>query len=101
MLAQMQKEMSLERVEKLMDQSREGVEYQREIDEALASTMSPEEEEEVQRELAALEAEHLVRLKLSMVLWSSDGRQVVQTTCKSCPTALWLVALLFPFVARC
>ncbi|RSH88279.1 Vacuolar protein sorting-associated protein 20 [Apiotrichum porosum] len=56
-LAQLQKEMSLDRVERLMDSSREGIEYQREIDEALMSNMSPEEEEEVQAELARLEAE--------------------------------------------
>lgn len=59
-LAQLQKEMSLDRVERLMDSSREGIEYQREIDEALMSNMSPEEEEEVQAELARLEAEAMV-----------------------------------------
>ncbi|TXT13360.1 hypothetical protein VHUM_00727 [Vanrija humicola] len=58
-LKQLQAEVSLERVEKLMDQSREGIEYQREIDEALASQMSPEEEEAVQRELEELQREAL------------------------------------------
>ncbi|WWC96231.1 hypothetical protein V866_003098 [Kwoniella sp. B9012] len=58
-LKQLHAEMSLERVEKLMDQTREGVEYQREIDEALMSRMSPEEEEAVQEELERLQQEAL------------------------------------------
>ncbi|ADV21946.1 charged multivesicular body protein 6 [Cryptococcus gattii Ru294] len=58
-LGELQKEMSLERVDRLMDQTREGVEYQREIDEALMSKMSPEEEEAVQEELERLQREAL------------------------------------------
>ncbi|OCF30428.1 charged multivesicular body protein 6 [Kwoniella heveanensis BCC8398] len=58
-LKQLHAEMSLEKVEKLMDQTREGVEYQREIDEALMSRMSPEEEEAVQAELEELQREAL------------------------------------------
>ncbi|OWZ32331.1 charged multivesicular body protein 6 [Cryptococcus neoformans C23] len=58
-LGELQKEMSLERVDRLMDQTREGVEYQREIDEALMSKMSPEEEEAVQEELERLQKEAL------------------------------------------
>ncbi|GFZ45079.1 hypothetical protein JCM24511_02805 [Saitozyma sp. JCM 24511] len=56
-LKQLHKEMSLERVERLMDQTRDGVEYQQEIDEALMSQMSPEEEEAVQAELERLQQE--------------------------------------------
>lgn len=59
-LKQLQKEMSLERVEKLMDETREGVEYQKEVDDALQSSMSAEDEEAVQRELEALQAEQIV-----------------------------------------
>lgn len=59
-LKQLQKEMSLERVEKLMDETREGVEYQKEIDNELQSSMSAEDEEAVQRELEALQAEQMV-----------------------------------------
>ncbi|KLT40431.1 Snf7-domain-containing protein [Cutaneotrichosporon oleaginosum] len=58
-LKALQAEVSLERVERIMDESREGVAYQREIDEALASHMSPEEEEEVLRELDALQREQM------------------------------------------
>ncbi|WVQ96617.1 hypothetical protein IAU59_003722 [Kwoniella sp. CBS 9459] len=58
-LKQLHAEMSLEKVEKLMDQTREGVEYQREIDESLMSRMSPEEEEAVQAELEQLQREAL------------------------------------------
>ncbi|WVQ83019.1 hypothetical protein IAT38_005157 [Cryptococcus sp. DSM 104549] len=56
-LKELHAEMSLERVDRLMDQTREGVEYQREIDEALMSKMSPEEEDEVQAELERLQQE--------------------------------------------
>lgn len=59
-LKQLQKEMSLERVEKLMDETRDGVEYQKEIDDALQSSMSAEDEEAVQRELEVLQAEQMV-----------------------------------------
>jgi hypothetical protein len=78
-LKQLHAEMSLDKVEGLMDQTREGVERQRvrchlskkdpnctdivsqEVDEALASQMSPEEEDAVQAELAELEREAAVR----------------------------------------
>lgn len=63
-LKQLQKEMSLERVEKLMDETREGVEYQKEIDDALQSSMSAEDEEAVQRELEQLQAEQMVSYSL-------------------------------------
>lgn len=59
-LKQLQKEMSLERVEKLMDETRDGIEYQKEIDNELQSSMSAEDEEAVQRELEALQAEQMV-----------------------------------------
>ncbi|WVQ73120.1 hypothetical protein IAR50_002684 [Cryptococcus sp. DSM 104548] len=56
-LKELHKEMSIERVDKLMDQTREGIEYQREVDEALMSKMSPEEEDAVQEELERLQKE--------------------------------------------
>lgn len=59
-LKALQAEVNLDRVERIMDESREGVEYQREIDEALASHMSPEEEEAVLRELEELQREQMV-----------------------------------------
>lgn len=59
-LKQLQSEYSLERVEKLMDTTHEGVAYQREIDETLMSKMSSEEEEAVLKELEALEREQMV-----------------------------------------
>ncbi|BEJ15568.1 hypothetical protein CspHIS471_0501730 [Cutaneotrichosporon sp. HIS471] len=58
-LKTLQAEVNLDRVERIMDESREGIEYQREIDEALASNMSPEEEEDVLRELEALQREQM------------------------------------------
>ncbi|KAH8088103.1 hypothetical protein HD553DRAFT_340220 [Filobasidium floriforme] len=56
-LGELQKEMSLERAESIVDRVGEGVAAQREIDEALMSKMSPEEEEAVQAEFAQLERE--------------------------------------------
>ncbi|PVG04827.1 Snf7-domain-containing protein [Serendipita vermifera] len=56
-LAQIHKEMSIENVEKLMSETREAIEYQKEIDELLSSKMSADEEEEVMKELQALQDE--------------------------------------------
>ncbi|KAF8597732.1 hypothetical protein BDV93DRAFT_452321 [Ceratobasidium sp. AG-I] len=50
-------EMSLEDVEKLMEETAEAVAYQKEIDEMLTSQMTVDEEESVQRELEQLQAE--------------------------------------------
>ncbi|KAF8647956.1 hypothetical protein AX16_006488 [Volvariella volvacea WC 439] len=58
-LKQLHKETSLEAVEKLMDETQEAREYQREISEMLASTLSMDEKEEVQSELLQLQAEVL------------------------------------------
>ncbi|KAG8903704.1 Vacuolar protein sorting-associated protein 20 [Tulasnella sp. 408] len=58
-LKQIHSEMDIEKVQKLMDDTAEGIRYQREIDEMLMSTMSVEEEEAVQLELAQLQAEAL------------------------------------------
>lgn len=76
-LKQLQREMSLERVEKLMDETREGVEYQKEIDNELQSSMSAEDEEAVQRELEQLQAEQMVSLvaDAKLTLPAQDSRR--------------------------
>lgn len=51
------KEMSLDRVEKIMDESADGIAYQQEVSDMLANQITNSEEEEVQAELEALEAE--------------------------------------------
>ncbi|EGG01057.1 uncharacterized protein MELLADRAFT_92804 [Melampsora larici-populina 98AG31] len=56
-LKEIHKEMNLESVEKLMSDTTEAIAYQKEIDEMMMSKMSVEEEEEVQRELEALQAQ--------------------------------------------
>ncbi|KZO96259.1 hypothetical protein CALVIDRAFT_140012 [Calocera viscosa TUFC12733] len=58
-LKEMHKEMSLEQVERLMEDTAEAVAYQREVDEMLMSSMTVEEEEAVQRELQQLQVEQL------------------------------------------
>ncbi|CCO34506.1 Charged multivesicular body protein 6 AltName: Full=Chromatin-modifying protein 6 [Rhizoctonia solani AG-1 IB] len=52
-------EMSLEDVEKLMEETAEAVAYQNEIDQMLTSQMTVDEEEAVQKELEQLQAEAL------------------------------------------
>ncbi|KAL7421851.1 Vacuolar protein sorting-associated protein 20 [Cryptotrichosporon argae] len=61
-LSQLQAEMSLERVERLMDRTAAGVEYQREVDAALQSQMSGEDEDAVLRELAQMERDALPQI---------------------------------------
>ncbi|BGP33362.1 Vacuolar protein sorting-associated protein 20 [Rhodotorula toruloides] len=56
-LKQLNKEMDLAMVEKLMDDTREGIAYQEEVGALLSSRMSAQDEEDVQAELAALQAE--------------------------------------------
>ncbi|WFD38661.1 Vacuolar protein sorting-associated protein 20 [Malassezia japonica] len=56
-LKEIHKEVSIERVEELMDRTAEAQDYQREIDERLASQLTADEQEEVENELAALAAE--------------------------------------------
>ncbi|KAH7104601.1 Snf7-domain-containing protein [Auriculariales sp. MPI-PUGE-AT-0066] len=54
-LKQIHKEMNIESVEKLLDETQEAQAYQREIDEMLMSQMTADEEDAVQEELAELE----------------------------------------------
>lgn len=58
-LKELNKEMSLDKVEKLMDETAEGIAYQKEVSDLLASRITVDDEAEVQAELAALEAEAL------------------------------------------
>ncbi|KAI8872171.1 hypothetical protein GQ42DRAFT_161520 [Ramicandelaber brevisporus] len=57
-LEQINKELSLERVEKLMDDTAEAIEYQREVEDALMGALSTVDEAEIEEELDALVAEH-------------------------------------------
>lgn len=56
-LQQLSAEVLIERVERLMDDTAEGVAYQQEVSEMLGTALSPEMEDEVEDELAALERE--------------------------------------------
>ncbi|KAJ7169767.1 Snf7 family [Mycena filopes] len=58
-LKEIHKEMNIESVEKLMDETQEAREYQREIGELLANNLTADEEDAVQDELSQLEAEAL------------------------------------------
>ncbi|KAF7306817.1 hypothetical protein MIND_00473400 [Mycena indigotica] len=56
-LKQIHKEMSIEAVEKLMDETQEAREYQKEIGDLLANNLTADEEDAVQEELRQLAAE--------------------------------------------
>ncbi|GAA6023326.1 hypothetical protein JCM8202_004615 [Rhodotorula sphaerocarpa] len=56
-LKQLNKEMDLATVERLMDDTREGIAYQEEVSAMLSSRMSAQDEEDVLAELATLQAE--------------------------------------------
>lgn len=56
-LKQINREMSLESVERLMEESQEGIRYQREVSEMLGNVMSNEMEDEVEEEMERLERE--------------------------------------------
>ncbi|KAJ7038317.1 Snf7 family [Mycena alexandri] len=56
-LKEIHKEMNIESVEKLMDETQEAREYQREIGEILANNLTADEEDAVQDELSQLEVE--------------------------------------------
>nr|XP_054763239.1 charged multivesicular body protein 6-like [Lytechinus pictus] len=61
-LKKMHQMMSLEDVEKIMDETREGVEYQNEIDELLAGGLTEEDEEAVLAELSQITGESEITL---------------------------------------
>ncbi|KAG0139198.1 hypothetical protein CROQUDRAFT_513410 [Cronartium quercuum f. sp. fusiforme G11] len=62
-LKEIHKEMNLDSVEKLMSDTAEAVAYQREIDGLMMSKMSADEEEDVQRELAILQAQETAKIE--------------------------------------
>lgn len=53
-LKQIHKEMTLEAVEKLMDETQEGIRYQKEVSEMLAGVMTNDDEDEVEEEMERL-----------------------------------------------
>ncbi|KAF9517589.1 hypothetical protein BS47DRAFT_510325 [Hydnum rufescens UP504] len=56
-LTEIHKEMSLEGVEKLMEETADAIEYQKEINQILQSRMTHDEEDAVQRELETMQRE--------------------------------------------
>ncbi|KAI0673437.1 Snf7 family [Trametes maxima] len=58
-LKEIHKELNIENVERIMEETAEAREYQREIDEMLAGTLSLEDEEAVQAELRELQLQSL------------------------------------------
>ncbi|XP_071968580.1 charged multivesicular body protein 6 [Engystomops pustulosus] len=58
-LKKMHEVMSIEEVERIMDETQEGIEYQRQIDELLAGSLTTEDEEAILEELEAITQEDL------------------------------------------
>ncbi|KAL4241606.1 Snf7 family protein [Abortiporus biennis] len=74
-LKEIHKELNVESVEKLLEETAEAREYQREIDEMLAHNMTVEDEEAVQAELKELERETLAEQKPAISLPSVPTTQ--------------------------
>ncbi|NP_001084537.1 charged multivesicular body protein 6-B [Xenopus laevis] len=58
-LKKMHEVMSIEEVEKIMEETQEGIEYQRQIDEMLSGSLTAEDEEAILEELEAITQEDL------------------------------------------
>uniref|UniRef100_A0A8C5RB66 Charged multivesicular body protein 6 n=1 Tax=Leptobrachium leishanense TaxID=445787 RepID=A0A8C5RB66_9ANUR len=58
-LKKMHEVMSIEEVERIMDETQEGIEYQQQIDELLSGSLTSEDEEAILQELEALTEEDL------------------------------------------
>lgn len=58
-LKKMHEVMSIEEVERIMDETQEGIDYQRQIDELLAGSLTSEDEEAILEELEAITQEDL------------------------------------------
>ncbi|KAJ0060040.1 hypothetical protein NL108_002826, partial [Boleophthalmus pectinirostris] len=53
-LKKMHEVMSIEEVERIMDETQDAIEYQRQIDEMLAGSLTPEDEDDILAELEAI-----------------------------------------------
>ncbi|KAI9217961.1 SNF7 family protein [Blastocladiella britannica] len=62
-LTDLNKELSIEKVEKLMEETADAIAYQNEIDEMLGTKLSEDDEADVLAELEAIEAEKLLELQ--------------------------------------
>ncbi|KAF8078740.1 Snf7 family [Lyophyllum atratum] len=71
-LREIHKEMNIESVEKLLEETSEAREYQREIGEMLSNNLSLDEEDAVQAELRELQAQHVRSIKLPRLTLLAD-----------------------------
>ncbi|ODQ76943.1 hypothetical protein BABINDRAFT_163945, partial [Babjeviella inositovora NRRL Y-12698] len=68
LLKQLNREVSLEKVEKIMDDTAEGIAYQEEVSEMLGSAINEQEAAEVEEELERMEREELAKQPAKVVL---------------------------------
>jgi len=81
-LKSLQKEMSIERVEALMEDTQEALEYQKEVDQILSKSLTPEEDaaaeleyEQLEKEWAAEDLENVVGRKVQPAAASATNQQ--------------------------
>ncbi|KAG6878626.1 hypothetical protein C0993_001149 [Termitomyces sp. T159_Od127] len=79
-LKEIHKELNVESVGRLLEETQEAREYQREISEMLSNTLTLDEEEAVQTELLELEAQHLEALPQIVELPSVPTSEPVRET---------------------
>ncbi|KAF9290104.1 Vacuolar protein sorting-associated protein 20 [Mortierella alpina] len=94
-LKELQKEMSLSDVEKLMDETAESIAYQNEIDELLSTRLSVAEEEDIERELDEM-VEEETKAKLPSIPAPSEQERQLESQEQAEPASqrltLWLKA---------
>lgn len=79
-LKKMHEVMSIEEVERIMDETQEGIDYQRQIDDLLAGSLTSEDEEAILEELEAITQEDLEQEDLDLELPEAPKEPLPETT---------------------
>lgn len=79
-LKKMHEVMSIEEVERIMDETQEGIDYQRQIDDLLAGSLTSEDEEAILEELEAITQEDLEQEDLDLELPEAPTEPLPETT---------------------
>uniref|UniRef100_A0A3Q3H0N0 Charged multivesicular body protein 6 n=1 Tax=Labrus bergylta TaxID=56723 RepID=A0A3Q3H0N0_9LABR len=76
-LKKMHEVMSIEEVERIMDETQDAIEYQRQIDDMLAGSLSPEDEDAVLAELEAITQVCLIRVVFCLMAASPQFNDIM------------------------
>lgn len=79
-LKKMHEVMSIEEVERIMDETQEGIDYQRQIDDLLAGSLTSEDEGAILEELEAITQEDLEQEDLDLELPEAPKEPLPETT---------------------